>query len=89
MRFVVDPGQGVELCWSYRGETDMTTTYATKSAAVRAARMACKKAIGSVVYSAVDQHDYIILEKDVPGYLLQRFSFKLKGPCLEAMCEAG
>ena len=64
-------------------------TYANKSSAVRAARNACKKAIGSPVYCAADQHDYIILERDVDGFLLQRFSFKLKGPCLEASRAAG
>lgn len=72
-----------------RGNEMNQATYANKSSAVRAARLACQKAIGSSVYCASDQHDYIILEKDVEGFLLQRFSFKLRGPCLEASRAAG
>ena len=67
-------------------------TYSTRSAAVRAARNACKKALGST-FCAYEGHDYGIhpdCGRDALGhgvYGLDRFYFELRGPALDASKE--
>lgn len=70
--------------------------YLSRSAAVRAARDACRKALRSKSYQAYEGPDYEIHPDgawwDYPD-MRDRFSFRLRGPALQAaehgLCECG
>jgi hypothetical protein len=63
----------------------MSKTYSTRSAAVRAARNACQKALGPA-FCAYEGPDYEIHpDSNGIGYLAgDRYYFKLRGPAAES-----
>ena len=64
-------------------------SYSTRSAAIRAARKACKRALAAPFFQAYEGHDYLIHPDPDPfamGYRAgSRYCFELKGPAAEAI----
>lgn len=69
----------------------MTTTYSTRSAARRAAQVACRKALNAPGFIASEGPDYVIHPQSATledmterGHYRERYSFELMGPAAEA-----
>ncbi|AZO67667.1 hypothetical protein [Mesorhizobium sp. M6A.T.Cr.TU.016.01.1.1] len=59
--------------------------YTTRSAAVRAARAACRRVLGSAIYEAYEGPDYEIHPQARPGeWWEQDYYFRLRGPAGDA-----